>query len=466
MDHGIDDPRDADYSVQACRDLEARFHEQRLYRPMRIGRYDAGTELVYDVTPVAPEAAGPVRARLVVERFVGGGFAGQVYRVRVIGLEPASLPGVTIGGSYALKILIPPSRAALFFRNLLYAIGFQGSFQLQTNPVASRAGALWQKLIRRAAGIRFGDEGTVNDVHATFVDTGLGSCGELSDWVEGRTWRLEVDDHLDALDRWRAAKPVDPTLLGSPEYRAKRTFMREFVRLLHEMGAPEFARQYEWSTCKSQPNCLKRTDTDQDPDGGLIAVDFRAGLALLPVLPMSPGDFKLILTGLARGSLVQFDRGDLDKLEAFVREHAEAFEDLDGTLEELRCAERLYRDSIPDVTHNGLRLLTPGLWRTILSSAVGGWELRGWIDPAFARRLRGSPLRCALLYVVGIVPFLGNLVRKLSGHAAWRKHYAAMLTSPSYLARAARGRAAEKITIWHRAGRVRAAKVPRLAGSL
>ena len=69
---------------------------------------------------------------------------------------------------------------------------------------------------------------------------------------------------------------------------------------------------------KSQPNVLKRTGRATGPADGLCAVDFRAGLALLPFLPMSPGDFKLIFKGLSRGSLVQFDRGNLAKLEAFV----------------------------------------------------------------------------------------------------------------------------------------------------
>ena len=38
----------------------------------------------------------------------------------------------------------------------------------------------------------------------------------------------------------------------------------------------------------------------------------------LALLPMSPGDFVLIARGLARGRLVQFDRGDVDKLAAYV----------------------------------------------------------------------------------------------------------------------------------------------------
>ena len=258
---------------------------------MRVDCYDVGTELVYDVTEVAGTDRGQVR--LNIEKFVGGGFAGQVYQVKVLAVEPEGrqIGGLETGGIYAMKILIPPSNFSKLFRNALYWLGFQGPFQLQVNPAAARAGALWQKFIRRGAKIRFGDERVVADIHGTFIDNRLGSCGELSEWVEGRTWQLETDDHLDALKQWKKGKAVDPEILGSPEYRAKRKFMAEFVELLHDMGGQEFARQYEWSTCKSQPNCLKRTETDESPSEGLTAIDFRAGLALLPFLPMSPGRF-------------------------------------------------------------------------------------------------------------------------------------------------------------------------------
>ncbi|MBW2407883.1 MAG: hypothetical protein JRF17_10975, partial [Deltaproteobacteria bacterium] len=370
-----------EYSVAICKTLEARFRDAKLYRPMRVGRYDEGAELVYDVKAVSGTNEGKIRA--VVEKFIGGGFAGQVYRVKVLEIDVQEGPigGIEVGGIYALKIMIPPSNFSRLFRNALYMLGFQGPFQLQVNPVAARAGALWQKFIRRAAKIRFGDESTVVDIHATFVDHILGSCGEFSEWVEGRTWRLEVDDHLDVLKKWRRGKQVDMTFLGSPEYRAKYQFMHEFVKLLHDMGGYEFARQYEWSTCKSQPNCLKRKNTDHDPHGGLVAVDFRAGLALLAFLPMSPGDFKLIFKGLKRGSLVQFDRGSLQKLEQFVNGYKDDFADMLEMLQELKACERIYRDSVPDITHNRLRLFYSGqLWSTMLDSAVNGWKVQNLID--------------------------------------------------------------------------------------
>jgi len=445
-----------EYSVEVCRELEKSFREAQLFRPMRIGRYDQGAQLVYDVWPV--DSAGgtdTTRLTLDIERFVGGGFAGQVYKVRVKSIECPGVDGIEAGGVYAMKILLPPSRFSTWFRNLLYGIGFQGPFQLQCNPAAARNGALWQKFIRRAAKIRFGDQRVVNDVHATFVDSGLGSLGELSDWIDGRTWRLEVDDRMDLLNRWRRGKPVDTAYQGSPEYRAKKRFMAEFTAMLHEIGAAEFARQYEWSTCKSQPNCLKRSDTDDEPSEGLVAVDFRAGLALLPFLPMSPGDIGLILKGAVRGSLVQFDRGDIPKLEKFVAAHGRQFDDMREMLRELKETERVYRDSTPDITHNHVRLLYSGkLWSTMLSSALTGWRVRNCIDDSAEKRLRASRLWTLALALVGLVPFVGRVLMRLWGRGDWRRHYRKIFTSWFYLRRAMRGLAAEKAIQWHRAQRL------------
>ncbi len=356
---------------------------------------------------------------------------------------------------YAIKILIPPSAFSLLFRNVLYWVGFQGPFQLQVNPAAARAGALWQKFIRRGAKIQFGTESAVVDIYATFVDNSLGSCGELSEWVEGRTWRLEVDDNLDVLKRWIKGKKADPQKLGSPEYRAKLEFMRQFVELLHQMGAHEFARQYEWSTWKSQPNCLKRSGTEDSPSKGLTAVDFRAGLALLPFLPMSPGDFKLIATGLLRGSLVQFDRGNIKKLRQFIGDHKENFAGMERGLEELEGAEQIYRNSVPDITHNHIRLLySPTLWSTMLKSAITGWRVRNLINRQCRDRLQKNTVLTLLFFLLGLIPLIGRFFRRIWGQPFWRAHYRMILTSADYLRRAVRAKFIEKIINWHRAGRL------------
>jgi hypothetical protein len=454
-----------EYSVEVCRALEEKIRAAGLHRPMQVSRYDAGTELVYDVRGVGQVNTGEAgRIHLVVEKFAGGGFAGQVYRVKVLETEDGPIGGLKTGGVYAMKILIPPRNLSRLFREALYWVGFQGPFQLQVNPTAARAGALWQKFIRRGAKIRFGNEEIVADIYATFVDSRLGSCGELSEWVDGRTWQLEIDDRLDLLKRWRKGKEVDEQQLGSPEYRAKRQFMTDFVKLLHDMGGFEFARQYEWSTCKSQPNCLKRCDTEDDPSGGLVAVDFRAGLALLPFLPMSPGDFKLIGKGVMRGSLVQFDRGDTDKLEAFVEAHSDEFADMHQILDELKTAERVYRDSVPDITHNHARLFySRRLWSTIMDSAVTGWKVRNFVDERCEQKLRSSKISTLLFFAIGLIPFLGRFFRRIWGRTDWRRHYSHMLSNWGYFQRAFRARIAEKVIVWYRAGRVGPERALKLA---
>ncbi len=495
-----------EYSIEVVRRLTDLFRRQDLLRPLRVERYDAGDVLTYDVTGVAPARQATVR--VAIDKFVGGGFAGQVYRVRVEHIDAPNGPvvGLEVGGTYAMKILRPPSRFAQSFRDAVYAVGFQAPFSLQVNPDAARAGALWQKFIRAAAAERFDDPRSVVDIHATFVDETLGSCGELSEWVDGRTWRFEVDDHLQE----RSTPLEELEVVHSPEYRAKKRFMQEFVRLLHDVGAHEFARQYEWWTCKSQPNALKRRDTEDDPASGLTAVDFRAGLALLPFLPMSPGDIPLIVKGLLRGSPVQFDRGDLGKLRDYVKARAETFAGMDDALLELTEAETAYRSSMPDVTHNHLKLLySRELWSNCLDSMVESWEVRGKADEATGAVLRRNVPLAAMFGLMGITASLSRLAglgllavrwlgwlgspdgtsawsyltpgvwiaaavlivplppllrffRTAWGRADYREHYGCLLTDLRYFRRALRARVAESAIAWHRAGRLSAESAERM----
>ena len=478
---------DSAYSGDVVRELKERFRAESLFRPLRIRRHEPGEVLEYDIRGVWPSRTA--RVKLAIERHVGGGFAGQVYRVRVQDIESPEGPieGLSPGQICALKILVPVSGFGRFIRNLLFGIGFQGPFSPQVNPDAARAGALWQKFIRRGARERLGSERAVVDVLATLVDPVLGSCGELSEWVDGRLWRYEVDDNLFARLGWKpgpgparagTGKPCrQGEGLGSPEYRSKRTFMKDLVGLMHDMGAHELARQYEWWTMKSQPNALKRLEADGDPERGLVAVDFRAGMTLLPFLPQCPADFKLIVRGAARGSLVQFDRGDLRALEAYVSARAAAFEGMTGALEELKKADQAYRDSLPDIAHHHIQLITrPRLWTAIHRAWVRGWEIRRMADPEAAGRLRKSRFAALLFLLLGLLPvlapvlfllefpgrsvglwlapLLGPFVRKLWGQRDYRRHVGALMTKAGYLGRAIRGHVAEALIHWHRAGRV------------
>ena len=446
------------YSSEVCRRLAAVADESHLLRPRRIVRHEVGDRLALDLEGVAPAWRG--RATFEILGYVGGGFAGQVYRARVVDVEgdapaKAALPA---GGACALKMFVPWSGFARLFRNAIYGLAFQAPFGLQVSRSAVRSAALWQKFLRRGARVRLGREETIVDVHATCFDPALGAHGEVLEWVQGRVWRLEVNERLFSEESPEAES-------AEVEYAAKKKFMRDIVGLFHEMGAPELARQYEWWTMKSQPNVLKRIGeaAGEDPSAGLVAVDFGAGLALLPFLPMSPADVKLILQGLAAGRLVQFDRGDLERLEAFVLEHAPAFTDLGGALAELRIADAAYRRSQVDLTHHHVRLVTDGeLRRSVREGWIASFRARGRTDDAAAERFRSRPMRAWLYVLVGFIPLVGPFLQRVWGNAAYRRHVGAMLASFGYLGRALRAKEAERLIEWHRRGRASAGRAEAL----
>jgi len=442
------------------RELERQHAACDLVRPYRPARYETGDALDLAVTGVHPPNRG--RAIAVVERFVGGGFAGQVYRVRLRAIEPAAEPlhGLEAGGTYAVKILRPPSGFANFFRDCLYFLGYQAPFSAQVHPDAMRVGVLWQTLIRRGMALRTGRPNSVCESFATFYDPQLRSFGEINEWVSGRVWRLEVDDEL--LDRWNF-RGEPPATLNAGEYVHKKLFMRTLVELLHEMGAPELARQYEWWTCKSQPNVLKRSGRDDAPSDGLTAIDFRAGLALLPFAPMSPADVALLVRGLRRGRLVQFDRGDFERLRAYLERHEEAFADLRPVVEELRERDTKYRRSMPDITSQGVRLLGDAALRSdVKAGMIAAWENLGCVDAEQADRLRRGRAAFRVLLVLSFVPLLGRAILKLWGDTKRREHLRRCVTSGGYLLRAWRGARIAALIEWHRAGRVSDERARRL----
>jgi len=448
------------YSSEACRQLADMADDARLLRPRRLTRHEAGDGLELDLTGVAP--VWRVRAAFEVERYVGGGFAGQVYRARLVRLDwpetGAAEPPLQVGAAYALKMLVPWSRLGRGFRDALYGLGFQAPFGLRVNPQAARACSLWQKVIRCGAAETLGSERAVRDIYATFHDPALGGMGQVLEWVEGRVWRLEVNDRL------LSSHSPDAEDRAVTEYDAKRAFMARLVRLFHDMGAPELGRQYEWWTMKSQPNVLKRTGAGDDPAEGLVAVDFGAGLALLPFLPMSPADVRLIGQGLGRGRLVQFDRGDLERLEAYVHAHPHRFEGMGAALAELRAAEAGYHGAQPDLANRRLGAFADrALPEKVRHTWIEGYRVRGVMDDRTAGRMRARPEPLALFIVLGLVPLLGRFFQRIWGSGAYWRHVRDALTNLDYLKRALRGRAREKLIDWHRKGRVSEARALALA---
>ncbi|UCG16216.1 MAG: hypothetical protein JSV19_13070 [Phycisphaerales bacterium] len=419
-----------------------------MIRPFRRRAYDPGDRLEYAITGVLPDNTGRVVAQ--VDRFVGGGFAGQVYRVKLTELHAPDGPitGLIVGTPYAIKILTPPSAFARMFRDLLYFLAYQGRFGPQVNPAGVRVGVLWQKLIRRAGRLRLGDDSAVCDTYATFYDSDLHSFGEINEWIDGRIWKFEVDDQL--FGRWDF-QGLPPDDHNAAEYVHKKVFMQDLVGLLHEMGAPELARQYEWWTCKSQPNALKRLEAGPSPRAGLTAVDFRAGLALLPFAPMSPADVRLILQGLIRGRFVQFDRSDLRRFRRFIEGHREDFQDLQPVIGELLEQEPVYRASLPDVTRHHVRVITSAaLRKSVKEGTITAWKNLGRLDHDHAVRLSKARVLFPLLFLVAMVPLLGRIVVKLWGHAQTREHAKRCVTSFRYLWRTLRGARIETLVVWHR----------------
>lgn len=447
------------YDVELCRELTGRVRESGLAWTPAPDRYEPGDTVVLDVKTVCPETE--THATFRIESFVGGGFAGQIYRVV---LERCALPDalnpLKVGDRCALKILAP-SRGRARFRNLLYAMGFQAPFSAELTEAACRSGLLWQRILRIAMEIEQGRPESIPEVYASFFDPAIRAYGEVREWIEGRTWRLEADDQWRLRRRWRT---VDPAATHSPEYVAKRQFMARLVELMHGLGAQELARQYEWWTMKSQPNVLKRPGFGHGPGDGLCAVDFRAGLVLLPFLPMSPVDYRLILEGIRRGSLVQFDRADMAQLKRYAEAHEASNPELASAVEALEIADRRYRRSMPDIAHQGLRLcFDRSLRHDVRDGLVEAYVSARLVDEDGARRLRESRLLFALFYGLGLVPVLGRVLRRLIGHGAFRRHVGAMLTDGATFRRAGRVTIASQLIRWLRKGRIGAERARRMA---
>jgi hypothetical protein len=356
-----------------------------------------------------------------------------------------------VGKVYAIKLLTPPSAFSRIFRNFLYFLGYQAHFGAQVLPSAVRVGVLWQKLIRRAMAFETGDPHAVCDTYATFYDSELKSYGEINEWIDGRIWKFEADDRL--FDRWHFAGAV-PDDHRSPEYVHKKRFMRRLVDLLHRMGAGELARQYEWWTCKSSPNVLKRLSADHSTSEGLTAVDFRAGLTLLPFLPMSPVDVVLILKGLLKGRLVQFDRCDMKKFRRFV-ESREGFDDLQSAIDELETQTASYRSSQLDLTNHHFRLLFSRKLRgSVRHGTITAWQSLGRLDGERAKELENRSALFSMLFVVSPIPWIGPFAVTLWGRSVSRAHVRRCWTDARYLGRAMRGARIETLVRWLREGRV------------
>ena len=77
------------YSEEICDKLEQIISQANLIKKYHPSRYDKGKKLHLDIIGVYPAIS--TKATFEIEKFIGGGFAGQVYRVRLIDIENNSI---------------------------------------------------------------------------------------------------------------------------------------------------------------------------------------------------------------------------------------------------------------------------------------------------------------------------------------------------------------------------------------
>ena len=101
---------------------------------------------------------------------------------------------------------------------------------------------------------------------------------------------------------------------------------------------------------------------------------------------------------------------------------------MEEAVSELKQADMSYRDSLPDITHHHLKLLaSPKLWAAIMTRSVKSWKIRDLIDQKSAERLVQKRVLALIYWLLGLLPFLGNFIRRLGGHAVYRQHYKGFL---------------------------------------
>ncbi len=448
------------YSSTLCRHLQQTAEQQVLLRPVRLTRYEPGTELKLDLGGIWPPWHG--RALFRVESYAGGGITGQVYKATLLATEKTDRtdPLIEINRPYALRVFVPWSKPARWVRNVVHALAFQAPYALQGNADAVRAVGLWHRIIRRAAGVTFHDESAVADAFAMFHDETLGSLGLVLEWVEGRPWRIELDERLFAVGDVAEAE-ASPAAEGTArrsacrtEYEAKKAFMDRVVGLLEDLGADELARQYRWWHLTGQVNVLKRASSNGDPSAGLTAVDFVSGLPLLPFAPTSPSDVGQIGRGLMKLRLIQFNRGRTNRLEAFANEHHQVFRDLHPAIDALEFAESSYHRSQIDLFHRGpMGILTVGNRDWLREAWIDHHRARCRLDRETAERLHEAPVRAWCYIWLGSIPLVGGALQRWFGNATVRRHVRKMFGSFGYLRRTLRARQCEVLIDWHRQGR-------------
>lgn len=391
---------------------------ERLKGILRPGGYDPG-----DIVSARIKDAEGVEhdAEFEILRFCGGGFAGQVYRARLLNCADDCLAP---DQDYALKLFTPRSRLRGKFRDLLYFLGFQSPFPHQYNEAAVRTGIYMTKLLRYVSQVEFGGVGPINDCYATFWDDHIGAFAEVNEWVEGRVTDPDVDSGI--FTRRRRAKESGGTPEPATEISRKKAFMKRIVELCGELGIEDLARQVYWWTGMSQANVLTRNSGT--PDAEFVWVDRRPGL---PGFLLSLGDFPLLINALFRGSIPPFDKINFKKLRSWSKApDPEAWQSI---VDELETVDTSYHRAQVDVISHHIRLLSNKKLRMGICAYIADyWRRSGRIDAAACDKMQNGGIRMLPHLVLSCIPLIGVRLQKIVGNAEYRVHVSKMLSSGRY----------------------------------
>jgi len=258
-------------------------------------------ELALHVKGLLPPTT--VIVHLKIEEHVGGERDMQVYRAQPTNAD-AAFAGLLPSRSYCVKVFHAYPR----WSGPVYALRRHltpGRQVPRSVDCAGRVAALWQFVIRAAATQALSGEACVPKIYATFYDQNLRAFGFIEEWVQGRPWRLEIDDHL--FDRSIPGPDVDyknPDQFPS-EYTAKRFFLARMERLLREIGADGLADHYCWKNWNSPRHAILRDNAEWLSYRGLTAIHF------------VPASYQV------------------EKLRTYVEEHASCFDGAELVINEL-----------------------------------------------------------------------------------------------------------------------------------
>lgn len=401
---------------------------ERLKGVLRPGGYDPGDTVkarIKDIDGVERDAA------FRIDRYCGGGFAGQVYRATVVICDQNWL---TPGHPYALKFFRTRSGLRKRFRDVMYFLAFQSPFPHQFNEAAVRTGVFMTRLLRIVSKVEFGTEAPINDCYGSFWDDHVGSFAEVDEWVEGRVSDPDVDSGIFTRRShnrrvWRERRSgnlnTGPMMQSDSEIAAKRRFMDAWVRMCSVLGIEDLARQVYWWTGMSQPNVLTRTTGE-----GLqfVWVDRRPGL---PGFLLSLGDFPLLFNAILRGSIPPFDRINFKKLRNWSKApNGAEWESLVDRLHEID--DEYHRAQVDIIGHHFRLIADSRLKRSVMRGIVDYWRRTGRIDGDVRGRLIANSLRAVPHLLLSCIPILGCRLQKFVGNAGYREHIRRMFGEASY----------------------------------